>query len=76
LIKATHAKDLDEAHDKAAVASDASHAAELKELQLNHTEAIAVLQKEHATAQQGLTTDVEKRQVSHTYHHMSSFFKY
>jgi hypothetical protein len=63
-LKATHAKNLDEAHDRAVTAGHTAHAAELKQVQADHDAAIAVLKKEHAASQNAISSDVEKRKVN------------
>ena len=55
-LKATHAKELDEAHDRAITAREADHA--------SHAKAIASLKKEHAASQESLSAVAEKRKVS------------
>ncbi len=63
-LKATHAKELDEAHDRAITAGDADHATEIEQLKISHAEAIAALKKEHTASQESLSSVAEKRKVS------------
>lgn len=63
-IKATHAKDLDEAHDKAIVASDTTHAAELKEVQESYSATINTLKEQHEAALENLTSEIERRKAA------------
>jgi hypothetical protein len=63
-LKATHAKELDEAHDRAITAREADHATELEQLQASHAKTIASLKKEHAASQESLSAVAETRKVS------------
>lgn len=63
-LKATHAKNLDEAHDKAITSAHVTRDAELKQLQGNHATAIAALKKEHTASQQATSSDTEKLKVN------------
>lgn len=64
VLKASHAKNLDEAHDRAITAEHTTHVAELEQLQASHINTIAALEREHATSQEAAFSDVEKRKVS------------
>lgn len=66
-LKSTHAKNLDEAHDRAITAGHSAHALELEQLQASHADAVAALKKEHAasqaTSQAASVSDAKKYQV-------------
>ena len=63
ILKATHAKNLDEVHDRAITSSHATHATELKQLQGDHAAAIVALKTEYAASQAGFTSNTEKLKV-------------
>jgi hypothetical protein len=66
-LKASHAKSLDEAHDRAITAGHTAHVTELEQLQAKHDSAIAALKKEHASSLEAATSsDVKQREVKFT----------
>lgn len=62
-LKSNHAKNLDEAHDRAMSAGHTAHAEELKQMKINHDDAISSLKKYHATAQASALSDAQKLKV-------------
>jgi uncharacterized protein YciW len=57
---------LDEAHDRAITAVDATHASEVKEIHASYSEQIATLKKQHAASQASTSSDAEKQKVTLT----------
>jgi hypothetical protein len=67
-LKTTHAKNLDEAHDRAITSAHATHAVELKQLQEDHTTVIDALKKEYTASQAASSADTEKLKVRSPLH--------
>ncbi|RFU35140.1 hypothetical protein B7463_g1210, partial [Scytalidium lignicola] len=63
-LKATHAKNLDDAHDKAMSASHAAHTLELEQLRAQLTQEITALKEEHATSMASVSSDLEKHKTA------------
>lgn len=63
-LKAAHAKELHEAHDRAITAREADHATKIEQLQASHAKEIASLKKEHAASQESLSSVTDQRKVS------------
>ena len=65
-LRASHAKDLDAAYDRAVTAGHVAHATELKQLQNSHNQAIALYKQELATAHENyenVMAEVKKQTV-------------
>lgn len=62
-LKVTHAKNLDEAHDRAISAGHTAQAIELEQIKSNHANVIAALKNDHSTTQAGAAADAVKLKV-------------
>lgn len=62
-LKATHAKNLDEAHDRAMSAGHTAQAIELEQIKSDHAEVLASLKQEYSATQAGAAADAEKLKV-------------
>ncbi|TAQ89323.1 hypothetical protein B7494_g2330 [Chlorociboria aeruginascens] len=59
-LKETHAKNLDEAHDRAINAGHAAHTADLEQMKASHADAIAILKDAHAASLASSSSDIKK----------------
>lgn len=62
-LNASHAKELDETHDRAVIAGESAHAKEVEQIQASHKKDIAALKKGIEESQKQMQADAEKRKV-------------